>query len=107
MGRPNIDFEAFNLMPVMNLTGSPERNLLMAIVERAILDLVGNDSAEEKRAEEWIFGDLDEHKPLGQFSFPWICEQLDLDIEQTAEKIRQMPKRGSRRVAPWYFAKAS
>ena len=107
MGRPNIDIDAFNLMPVINLTGSPERNLLMAIVERAILDLVGNNALEESRAKEWLYGDLEEPGPHGEFSFPWICEELDLDIEETVGKIRQMPKRGNRRVAPWYFAKAS
>lgn len=107
MGRPSIDISAINLAPGANLTGSPERNLLMAIIERAILDLVGNNALEEGRAKEWLFDDLEKPGPHGEFSFPWICEELDLDVEETVQKIRQMPKRGERRVAPWYFAKAS
>jgi hypothetical protein len=87
------------------MTGTPERRLLLAILERAVLDFVGNDSREIEEAEAWLFGDLD--SPTNeQFSFPWVCEQLDLDMYKIASKIRSMPRRGNRKVAPWYFAKS-
>jgi hypothetical protein len=88
---------------------SPERRLLLAILERAILDYVGNDSREVEAAEEWLFNkpeqEIAEPTPTEQFSFSWVCEQLDLDTLKVARKIRSMPRRGNRRVAPWYFAK--
>ena len=86
-----------------NFTGSPERRLLLAILERAILDFVGNDSREIQGSSDWLFGDDSEDD--GEFSFGWVCRQLDLDPESIAEHIRMMPKRGSHRIAPWYLTK--
>ena len=100
-----MDTEAYNLYEAPNQTGTPERNLLMAVIERAILDLVGNEAKEAEQAADWLFGDLNGEKPYTIFSFPWVCEVLELDRFQIANKIRQMPKRGTRRVAPWYFNK--
>jgi hypothetical protein len=34
-----------------------------------------------------------------------VCEQLDLDAPKIAEKIKSMPRRGNRKIAPWYFSK--
>ena len=108
---PLIDDDAATLFDTPNMTGTPERRLLLAIIERAVLDYVGNDERETESAEAWLFGDLDNpnsDNPLsGEFSFAWICRELDLDIQKIARKISEMPKRGARRVAPWYFLKAS
>lgn len=105
---PTIDDDAVTIFDVPNMTGTPERRLLVAILERAVLDYVGNDEREMASAEQWLFGDEDSdaNRPH-EFSFPWICRELDLDVKRIAEKIHQMPKRGNRRVAPWYFRKAS
>ncbi len=101
MQTPGIDMDAFHLFASPNLTGTPERNLLLAVLERAILDFVGNEPKERERARQWIFGDLD--KPAEAFTFPWVCAQLDLNHFNVAGKIKAMPRRGRRRVAPWYF----
>ena len=99
-----LDSETFNILEIPNQTGTPERNLLMAILERAILDYVGNDSREVEEAEEWLFGEI--RKPSYQaFTFPWICQELDLDYRKISGKIKAMPKRGSQRIAPWHFTK--
>jgi hypothetical protein len=99
-----VDREFDNIVGQPNMTGTPERRLLLAILERAILDFVGNDERELEQAEQWLFtperGEKNEH-----FSFDWVCEQLDLDPKRIAAKIKQMPRRGSRKVAPWYFTK--
>jgi hypothetical protein len=87
-----------------NERGSPERLLLLAILERAILDFVGNDVKEMEQATEWIFGDSEE-LAASPFSFAWVCKELDLDSVRVAKMIKGMPKRGSNRVAPWYFSK--
>ena len=104
------DGELEQIIGVPNTTGTPERRLLLAILERAILDLVGNESREVEEAEDWLFSDIndvnwseDTHK---QFSFSWICEQLDLDRKKISSKIRVMPRRGNKKVAPWYFSKS-
>ncbi len=89
-----------------NMTGTPERRLLLAILERAILDFVGNEPKEIEEAERWLFGELDQPS-AGHFSFTWVCEQLDLDPYRIANKVRSMPRRGTRKVAPWYFQKTA
>ncbi len=99
-----LEVDAGEILGEPNHTGTPERNLLLAILERAILDYVGNNEKDVSLAEDWIFGDLEEER-IEEFSFPWICHQLDLDTSRIAEIIRQMPKRGDRRIAPWYFSK--
>ena len=81
---------------------TPERRLLAAMLERAILDYVGNDPREVAEAETWIFGELSESK-LREFSFPWVCQHLDLQAQEIAKIIQEMPKRGSKKMAPWYF----
>lgn len=98
------DEDGFEIYGEPNLTGTPERNLLMAVLERAIRDYVGNSRHEVKEAEEWIFKqrmDL----PYIEFSFAWVCHQLDLEPQRIADLIAAMPKRGERRTAPWYFMK--
>ena len=98
------DREDGSLYEKPNFTGSPERNLLMAVLERAILDLVGNDQAESAEAEKWIFGEL-EDPSFRVFTFPWLCQELDLDYRDISETIRKFPKRGQSRIAPWYVTK--
>jgi hypothetical protein len=100
----DLDRDFYNVFGAPNMTGSPERRLLLAILERAILDYVGNDPREIQEAEEWLFNSQ-ECGVKGQFSFVWLCEQLDLDHKRIAKKIRAMPRRGNRKIAPWYFAK--
>jgi len=102
---PVIDQDAFNLFDYPNLTGTPERNLLMAVLERAILDFVGNSEKELLEAEQWLFEEVGE-PPYEIFSFGWVCNQLDLDANQIAETVERMPKRGHHRTAPWYFLRA-
>jgi hypothetical protein len=101
---PAIDDEGMNIFDIPNRTGTPERRLLLAILERALLDYVGNDEREYNEACEWIFEDV-ASETAGEFSFSWICSQLDLDISDIKAKIKLMPRRGESRVAPWYMTK--
>ena len=94
--------DSFGIFDAPNETGSPERRLLLAVLERAILDYVGNDQKEITEAEEWIFGELTS-STFEEFSFSWVCQELDLDMHRIAKSIYDMPKRGSKRIAPWYF----
>lgn len=100
----NCENDFYQVFGAPNMTGTPERRLLLAILERAILDYVGNDPREIQEAEEWLFGAAFTERRV-QFSFGWLCEQLDLDPSKIARHIKSMPRRGSRKIAPWYFAK--
>ena len=109
---PKIDEEVNSILGIDDHSSTPERRLLAALLERAILDFVGNDHSEVNAAEEWLFdwqSDVAEHPgeivPLKDFSFRWVCHYLDLNPYKTAAFIKAMPKRGSHRVAPWYFNK--
>jgi hypothetical protein len=84
---------------------TPEGKLMLAMLERAILDYVGNDAKERDEANNWLFdwseSDIDDPH---EFSFPWVCDYLGLDPSRIAATVKVMPKRGENRVAPWYFA---
>ncbi|HMO02239.1 MAG TPA: hypothetical protein PKA79_04525 [Oligoflexia bacterium] len=98
-----IDSEG--LIEAPNHTGTPERRLLLGILERALLDYVGNEEKEALEATEWLFAPDNEKNRRTPFTFGWICHQLDLDTADISEKIRKMPKRGSSKIAPWYLTK--
>lgn len=93
--------DEFGIFDSPNLTGTPERRLILAVLERAMLDLAGNDKKEIAEAEAWLFDSPE--APYPQFSFPWICEHLDLDHDDILKKIKMMPRRGTSRLAPWYL----
>lgn len=99
---PAIHDDEFNLFDAPNMTGTPERRLILAVLERAILDYVGNDTKEVSEAEQWF----SDKESTFEFSFGWVCQQLDLDAPRIANIVQQMPKRGTNRIAPWYFGRA-
>ena len=101
---PAIDSDAAGLFDTPNLTGTPERRLLLAVLERALLDYVGNDLEEARSADDWIFEHA-ENEDESAFSFAWICKELDLEVKDIRNKVRSMPKRGASRIAPWYLTK--
>jgi len=57
----------------------PERNLLAAVLARAICDAFGAAQCDRhvvRSARQWLFGGL---TPTRAFSFAWVAEHLDLD----------------------------
>ncbi len=77
----------------------PERNLLVAMIERAVLDYFGNQAMERSEAETWLFGLTHEDEP---FSFHWVCGQLDLDPVDITSQIQKMKPRGGTRTQRWW-----
>ena len=55
----------------------PERGLLAAMIERAILDLKQEDLILRRSAEQWIFPRGSQR--IGTFTLAWCLEWLDLD----------------------------
>ena len=104
MNNHALDIEVNSIFDIPNSTGSPERRLLMAIFERALLDYVGNDKKEYEEAKEWLFEGFPNER-MEHFTFSWICHELDLDITEIRKKISDMPRRGASRIAPWYVTK--
>lgn len=75
------DFEATS--PV-----KPERNLLAAVLARAICDAFGTAHCERhivRSARQWLFGKLTPKKP---FSFAWVALHLDLDPIALQDSLR-------------------
>jgi len=57
----------------------PERNLLAAVLARAICDAFGSAQCDRhvvRSARQWLFGKL---TPTRSFSFAWTVQHLDLD----------------------------
>jgi hypothetical protein len=109
---PSLAEDSFGIFDAPNMTGTPERRLLLAVLERAILDYVGNDPREIADAKAWIFEHIEDesHEEMTivpEFSFLWICQELDLDAKLIASYIRSMPKRGKQKIAPWYFKESA
>lgn len=65
-----------------------ERNLLAAVLARAICDAFGTAHCERhvvRSARQWLFGKLEPKEP---FSFAWVCIHLDLDPLQLQDSLR-------------------
>lgn len=66
----------------------PERNLLAAVLARAICDAFGTAHCERhivRSARQWLFGRLTPKKP---FSFAWVALHLDLDPISLQDSLR-------------------
>jgi len=66
----------------------PERNLLAAVLARAICDAFGTAQCERhvvRSARQWLFGKL---TPKEAFSFAWVAIHLDLDPSSLQHSLR-------------------
>lgn len=66
----------------------PERNLLAAVLARAICDAFGSAQCDRhivRSARQWLFGSL---TPSRAFSFAWVVQHLDLDANQLQHTLR-------------------
>jgi len=66
----------------------PERNLLAAVLARAICDAFGTAHCERhivRSARQWLFGKL---TPKKSFSFAWVSLHLDLEPVTLQENLR-------------------
>lgn len=78
-----LDEDAAGLLEVPDFLNSPEKRLLYAICERAVRDLFSSNEEERAASIAW-FEDDEGNEP---FSFPWICEVLDLHRQHLLAKI--------------------
>lgn len=78
-----LDEEAENLFSAGDSLNAPEKRLLYAMCERSVRDLFSSSMEERDSAISWL-NDNEGNEP---FSFPWICEILDLDRTTLLSKI--------------------
>lgn len=73
----------------------PERNLLAAVLARAICDAFGSAQCDRhivRSARQWLFGAL---TPTKAFSFAWVAQHLDLEpiaLQQTLRSYECNPE---------------
>ncbi len=65
----------------------PERELLVATLDRAVLDYYGTDEETCGEATDWLFGDSDPSEP---FSFLWICDHLGIEPTRLRNRVRSL-----------------
>lgn len=76
-------------------TVKPERNLLAAVLARAICDAFGSAQCDRhvvRSARQWLFGSL---TPTRAFSFAWVSQHLDLDpiaLQNTLKSYENDPE---------------
>lgn len=63
---------------------TPEKELLLGILDRAVLDYHGLEPAQRTEAQEWLF---EEEDPCSPFSFDWICDNLTLNPSALRRRI--------------------
>jgi len=66
----------------------PERNLLAAILARAICDAFGSAHCERhhvRSARQWIFTKINVKKP---FAFGWVAQHLNIDPAMLQKMLR-------------------
>ena len=66
----------------------PERNLLAAVLARAICDAFGSAQCDRhvvRSARQWLFGAL---TPTRAFSFAWVAQHLDLEPLQLQQSLK-------------------
>jgi hypothetical protein len=71
----------------------PERNLLAAVLARAICDAFGAARCEQhiiRSARRWLFGYLDVTEV---FSFAWVVTHLDLDPVALQRSLRSYERK--------------
>ena len=83
----------------MALTNTPERKLLVSMLQRALFDYFGDRNDERVEAEDWLF-DLDEGDT--PFSFSWVCLQLDIDPYRVISRVQKMPPRDAVKTQKWW-----
>ncbi len=78
--------------------GSPERNLIAAMLSRAIMDTALADEADDAWA--WMLGLGSRHSTgKGGWTFREACEVLDIDPETLLRRVAARSRRGGEKEA--------
>jgi hypothetical protein len=78
----------------------PERQLLAAVLKRALFDYFGGRREERESARQWFFGEENSEE---LFSFAWVCAQLDISPDEFVDRISTVRPRGSQKAQEWWY----
>ena len=78
----------------------PEHNLLIALLNRALLDYLGSSGEVHHNAEEWLFADDDS---TDCFSYRWVCDHLGLEPDFLLGGVRIMRQESNGKIKRWYL----
>lgn len=87
-----------------NTTNDPERNLVAAVLIRALVDAATVSNVREEyniacQAKRWLSAKCD-----SPFPFLWCCEVLNVDPEQVLKVVDRIKDEGVWSVFPTYSA---
>lgn len=74
--------------PMAKCQTKPERNLLAAMLSRAICDAFGDAHCEghfKRQARSWIFARL---QPTRPYTFAWTAAELDINAAELQRNLR-------------------
>ena len=88
----------------------PEERLLLAVLERAIRDYIGGSAEDKADATEWLYTPVplmqaDGSRYLEPFSFPWLCQFLELDRNEMLEKLEAAVRQSRDGSLPFFLDK--
>ncbi|MCB0344756.1 MAG: hypothetical protein KDD66_06550 [Bdellovibrionales bacterium] len=78
----------------------PEHNLLIALLNRALLDYLGSSGDDHINAGEWLFAEDDAEDT---FSYRWVCDHLGLEPDFLLGGVRVMREESNGKVKRWYL----
>ena len=78
-----VEQDSYLFIDINEYNKSPEKRLLCGMCERAVRDLLSSNEEESEDARTW----LEDNEGLEPFSFPWVCEALDLNREHLLQRI--------------------
>ena len=81
---------------------TPEKRLLLAVLEQAIRDVLDRDKPYGKQAARWFFEDWGGDYNL-PFSLSWICRHLDVDMHLVQQRVQEFIEQGIPREMAWAF----
>jgi hypothetical protein len=65
----------------------PERELLVATLDRAVLDYYGSNQEISEEAADWLFENTESERV---FSFNWVCEHLGIEAEEVRNRVGRL-----------------
>ena len=92
LARTMVELKVENSAPSVS---TPERELLVAVLQRAILDYVGSGEVLSCEAGDWLFDDEDHN-----FSFAWVCGHLGLEPAAVRSNVKRLRVGTKKEKAP-------
>lgn len=78
----------------------PEHNLLIALLNRALLDYLGSGKEEHDLAAGWLYAEEDAEEA---FSYRWVCAHLGIEPDFLLGGVEMMREESNGRVKRWYL----